>query len=86
VLESNYKDDYKDELRKKLDTLDPDSEEYMQVWQELAQYTADGAFFGFMSRIYWFWWHKDTLHINDAGAQRYMFNTYWDDPANHPAN
>ena len=86
VLDSNYKDDYKDELRKKLDTLDPDSQEYMDVWQELAQYTADGAFFGFMSRIYWFWWHKDTLHTNDEGSQRYMFNTYWDDPANHPAN
>ena len=85
VLYSNYADDYKDELRAKLDTLDPESQEYMDVWQELAQYTADGAFFGFMARIYWFWWHKDTLHINDEGSQRYLFNTYWDDPANHPA-
>ena len=85
IMDSNYKDDYKDELRAKLDVLDPDSQEYMDVWQELAQYTADGAFMGFMSRMDWWWWHKDTLHTNDEGFQRYMFNTYWDDPANHPA-
>lgn len=84
VLYSNYADDYKDQLRAKLDVLNPESQEYMDVWQELAQYTADGAFFGFMSRIYWFWWHLDTLHTNDEGNQRYLFNTYWDDPENHP--
>ena len=85
IMESNYKDDYKDELRAKLDVLDPDSQEYLDVWQELAQYTADGAFMGFMSRMDWWWWHLDTLHTNDEGFQRYMFNAYWDDPANHPA-
>ena len=84
ILDSNYKDDYKDELRAKLDVLDPDSQEYMDVWQELAQYTADGAFMGFMSRMDWWWWHLDTLHSNDEGYQRYLYNTYWDDPANHP--
>ena len=85
IMESNYKDDYKDELRAKLDVLDPDSQEYLDVWQELAQYTADGAFMGFMSRMDWWWWHLGTLHTNDEGFQRYMFNAYWDDPANHPA-
>ena len=85
VLDSNYKDDYKDQLREQLNVLDPDSQEYMDVWQELAQYTADGAYFGFLARIYWFWWHKDTLHTNDEGTQRYLYNAYWDDPANHTA-
>lgn len=83
VMYSNYADDYKDELRAQLDKLDPDSQEYMDVWQELAQYTADGAFFGFLSRIDWWWWHLDTLHTNDEGYQRYLYNSYWDDPANH---
>ena len=84
IMDSHYKSDWKDETREKMAQMDPDSEEYMQLWQELAQYTADGAYFGALSRIDWWWWHPQTFHVNDDGYSRFLYNAYWDDPANHP--
>ena len=84
IMDTHYKSDYKDQVREQMAQMDPESEEYMQLWQELAQYTADGAYFGALSRIDWWWWHPETFHINDNGYVRYLYNAYWEDPANHP--
>ena len=45
----------------------------------------DDCAFAYMSMIEWWWWHPETLHSNDEGLSRYVFNTYWDDPENHTA-
>ena len=88
LLENNYKSEEKDVLRAALSKLDPESEEYMAKWQELAQLTADGCYVGFMAAIDWWWWHPATLHANDdaenGNTARYLYNAYWDDPQNHP--
>lgn len=86
IMQNNYKSDVKDQMLAELATLSPESEEYKAKWQELAQYTADGAYVGFLAAIDWWWWHPETLHINESGdgLARYMFNAYWEDPQNHP--
>ena len=87
ILENHYNSEVKDQLRAELSTLDPDSEEYMAKWQELAQHTADGCYIGFLAAIDWWWWHPETLHANDdaenGNTARYLYNAYWDDPQNH---
>ena len=88
IMQNNYKSEEKDRLLGELSALDPESEEYMAKWQELAQYTADGAYVGFLAAIDWWWWTPDTLVINESGdgLARYLFNAYWKDPQNHPAS
>ena len=80
-----FDDARRDEILEKMWTLDPDSDEYMQLWYEMAKIIADNAYVGYMARIEWWWWHPETLHSNDEGLVRYVYNTYWDDPENHPA-
>lgn len=86
IIDSHYLSDYKDQLRAQLAQLDPTSQEYLDKWQELAQHTADGAYVGVLAKIDWWWWHPSTLHSNDEGYARYLYNTYWDDPQNHTMN
>lgn len=86
ILDRNYKCEEKDVLLAEMRALDPTSDEYMAKWQELASLTADNAYIGYMSAIDWWWWHPETLVINNSeGMHRYMYNAYWTDPANHPA-
>lgn len=86
IIQNNYKSEEKDRMLAELAELDPESEEYKAKWEELAQYTADGAYVGFLAAIDWWWWHPETLHINESGdgLARYFFNAYWEDPQNHP--
>ena len=84
IMVDDYKSDVKDQLLAELSKLDPESDEYMAKWQELAQHTAEGCYIGFLAAIDWWWWHPQALHPNDNGMARYVYNTYWDDPANHP--
>ena len=86
IMQNNYKSEEKDRMLAELAALDPESEEYKAKWEELAQYTADGAYVGFLAAIDWWWWHPTTLHINESGngLARYFFNAYWEDPQNHP--
>lgn len=86
ILDNHYLNERKDELRELMATIDPDSQEYMDAWNELAQMTADGAYVGALARIDWWWWHPSTLHSNDEGYVRYLYNAYWDDPQNHTAD
>ncbi len=80
-----YANEEKDQILAEMRTLDPDSEEYIALWDRLAKLTADGCYLGYMSAIDWWWWHPETLNINnDEGLVRFHYNTYWDDPQNHP--
>ena len=79
-----YANEQKDEILAQMRTLNPTSDEYMALWEQLAQLTADGCYIGYMAAIDWWWWHPDTLNINnDEGLVRFVYNCYWDDPQNH---
>ena len=80
-----YANEEKDQILEQMRTLNPDSEEYMALWDRLAKLTADDCYIGYMAAIDWWWWHPETLNINnDEGLIRFSYNTYWDDPQNHP--
>lgn len=78
-----WKNEQKDVLYDRLDSLDPNSEEYMQTWLELAQLTMDDCANAFLGTTQWIWYHTDELHTNDPGEQRYFYNAYWDNPEEH---
>ena len=84
LIHTNVGSAKKDQLLLEMETLNPTSDEYLAKWDELANLLADECLLVFMSSIDWWWWHPDTLHINDEGVARYFYNAYWDDPANHP--
>ena len=84
VTINSFDSERRDAILEEMCTLAPDSAEYLALWDELATMLAEEAYFGYMARIDWWWWHPNTLHSNDNGMERYLFNTYWDDPQNHP--
>ena len=85
LMWNNYANDEKDALLAQMSSLNPTSEEYLQLWEQVATITAEGCYLGYMSAIDWWWWHPATLHINnDEGVGRFMYNAYWEDPQNHP--
>ena len=61
------------------------SDEYIAKAKELAQIMVDDASFVHMGNSGWYWYHPDALNINDEGLYRYFWNSYWDNPADHPA-
>ena len=85
VLINSFTSERRDEIVEEMCSVLPTSDRYLELWNELAHLLADNAYFGYMARIDWWWWHPNTLHSNDEGCTRYVFNTYWDDPQNHPA-
>lgn len=78
-----WKNAEKDVLYDKLDKLDPNSDEYMQIWLELAQLMMDDCANAYMGTTQWIWYHSNELHTNDPGEQRYFYNAYWDNPEAH---
>lgn len=84
ILKTNYMSEEKDRLLEELMALPRNSAEYKAKWEELAQYTAEGCYFGYLGATKWLWWHPATLHVEDEGVQRYIYNYYWEDPENHP--
>lgn len=83
MIDNNYSSTEKDTLLNQLYKLDPQSQEYLDVWKQLSELLVEDCAFAYMSMINWFWWHPETLHSNDSGLARYVYNSYWDDPANH---
>ena len=80
-----YANDRKDAILAEMRTLDPTSDRYMELWNELAYLTADNCYIGYMAAIDWWWWHPQDLNINnDEGLVRFVYNCYWDNPADHP--
>lgn len=84
ILNAVPKEEGHEEILEQMSTLDPTSDEYLALWDQLSTLVADKAYLGWMARIEWWWWHPNTLHSNDDGLTRYVYNTYWDDPENHP--
>lgn len=76
---STEKDDLLEQMRK----LDPTSDEYIALWQQFAQLMVDECAVAYMSTIDWWWWCPEEFHPNDDGIQRYFYNSYWDNPAEH---
>ena len=78
-----WKNEQKDALYNKLDTLTPGSEEYMAAWYELAELTMEDCANAYLGTTQWIWYHANELHTNDPGEQRYFYNAYWDNPEAH---
>ena len=85
LLYNRWINEEKDAVIEKMLQLIPGSPEYLELWNTLAEMMVDDCAFAYMSMIEWWWWHPETLHSNDEGLSRYVFNTYWDDPENHTA-
>ena len=80
-----FDDARKDELLAQMRVLEPGCDEYMALWAELSTLMAEGAYIGWLSAIDWWWWHPKDLNLNnDEGLVRFVYNTYWDDPEQHP--
>ena len=88
IVENNYKSERKDQIREAMWKLDPKSDEYIALWKEGSELWAEECQMGYLAAIDWWWWHPATLHINDDAENgnmgRYMYNAFWEDPANHP--
>lgn len=84
VIINPFDNERRDAILEEMYLLNPESEEYLALWYELAEMMAGDAYFGWMAAQKWWWWHPSTLHSNDEGLTRYVFNTYWEDPQNHP--
>ena len=88
VAENNYKSAEKDAIREQMWKLSPTSQEYLDLWNQWSDMWVEECQIGYMSAIDWWWWHPKTLHINDDGENgnmgRYLYNAFWEDPANHP--
>lgn len=84
-IENNYKsiNGRKDTLLDQMYNLNPQSEEYLALWQELADEIVTDCCSAYMSMIDWYWFHAKDLVINDEGLVRYFFNTYWSNPEAH---
>ena len=89
VAENNYKSAEKDAIREQMWKLDPTSQEYLDLWNQWSDLWVEECQVGYLSAIDWWWWHPATLHINDDAEHgnlgRYMYNAFWEDPANHRA-
>ena len=83
---NNYKSEAKDDLLDQMSLLDPESDEYLALWTQLSEMMVEDCAVAHMGTIDWYWYHPATFHSNDEGLARFMYNAYWDDPENHPAN
>lgn len=89
LVHNNYKSERVEQIREAMWKLDPTSDEYLALWDEWTELWAEECQIGYMAAIDWWWWHPNTLHINDDGENgntgRYMYNAFWEDPYNHQA-
>ncbi len=78
------KDKEKNALIAKMEVLPTDSEEYIRLAKEYDAFLVDRCGSAHLGRCNWYWYSPETLQFNDEGLDRYFFNTYWEDPENHP--
>ena len=74
----------KNALLEQMKTLPTDSAEYIRLAREYDELLIDECGAAYMSMINWYWYSPQELEFNDQGLVRYFFNSYWDDPENHP--
>lgn len=83
IIKTNWDSAERDRILAEMNKNLPESEEYKQLFQELAQLIADECPVGVMSLINWWWWTPNTLHVECDSVQQYIYNTWWEDPENH---
>ena len=80
-----WKDDpEKNRLIEEMKKYQPDSQEYIRLARQYDEYLIDKCGAAFMCSYCWFWFNNGKLQFNDQGMFRYVYNMYWEDPANHP--
>ncbi len=78
-------DEFINGIKDKLATMPEGTPEYIKLVNEWEQYVIDNCLCAHMGRINWYWYSPKTLMIEDEGPTRYFFNTWWQDPENHPS-
>ena len=79
-----YNSPERDAILAEMNKVTLGSDEYMKLWEDLANQMVDDCQAVNMGFLVWSWHHNGDLNINDSGTQRYFFNSYWNDPENHP--
>jgi len=77
-------DEYKNDLLDRMGVLDPESPEYIALAKEYTNYLIDACGFAYMGTLNWYWYAPETLHLEDSGLVRFFYNSWWEDPENHP--
>ena len=76
----------KDALVGLLDTTPVSDPKYDEYWAELAQIIVDDCSSVHMGTQPWRWYHPEDLHLgNDEGIEKFTYNAWWENPADHPA-
>jgi len=84
MISTNYVGAEKDAILAEMATMQVGSDEYIAKWHELAQQMVDDCASVNLGILNWRWFHHKTLHIEDEGLVRYVYNCWWEDPENHP--
>lgn len=85
LMVTNYKGEKKDALLAEMAKLEEGSEEYIAKWHELVDVMIDDCCTVNMGMIDWIWYHPKTLHVDNDGLVRFVYNYFWEDPQNHPS-
>ena len=80
-----YASEERDRLLDELLNLEAGTDEYKAKWQELHKQIVDDCSIIHTGFYDMNWMHQQTLHPDYEGDQPYFFNTWWEDPENHPA-
>ena len=90
LVKNNFRSDRMQQILAQMNTLKPDTAEYMALWEEMTDIWVEECQLGYLCAVDWWWCHPDTLHINDGGddpnqmtESRFFYNTWWVDPTNH---
>ena len=80
-----YASEERDRLLDELMNMVAGTDEYKAKWQELHKVIVDDCSIIHTGFYDMNWLHQETLHLNYVGDQPYFFNTWWEDPENHPS-
>ena len=79
-----YVSEDRDRLLNELLELVPGTDEYIAKWQELHKLMVDDCSIIHLGFVHWYWFQPENLHLNFDSVQAYFFNSWWEDPENHP--
>lgn len=84
IMDTNYQSAEKQALMDKLTGLMAGTDEYKQTWFELADQIVDDAAIAFLGQANLVWSMDPDFNLDFQGMNTYLFNSYWDNPADHP--
>ncbi len=85
IIATNWDSAERERIVDEMGKYQPNTTEYANLWTEYATLIANECPVGVMSLIDWWWWTPNTLHVECDSVQQYVYNTWWEDPENHPA-